>query len=190
MASAEQLLNEAQYAFNSITAGDSSANRRHAARAKSLCKKIFSKYPGSSEAAIAHSIMMRLGEPAPSARLQQTHSADPPITVVDVSGPDVSQSSSTGYAAQGGDLTAFDWSGALAVILGTSRVVLGVLGFVAFVLFGIFGPFIWLLALGLAVLTVPVRQMLPPAKRAEIESFVVNANAWIKERRASGRGLG
>ena len=57
MASAEHLLHEAQFAFNSITYGDSRANRRNAARASKLCRKIIRKYPGSMEEHEAHAIL-------------------------------------------------------------------------------------------------------------------------------------
>jgi len=40
MASVEQLLNEAQYAFQRVSFGESRDNERNASRASSLCKKI------------------------------------------------------------------------------------------------------------------------------------------------------
>ena len=64
MATAEQLLNEAQYAFANISFGESFANTRHAARAKSLCRKIIRKFPATMEAGEARAILKRLGEEA------------------------------------------------------------------------------------------------------------------------------
>ena len=64
MATAEQMLNEAQYAFANITFGESLANARHAARAKSLARKIIRKFPATTEASEARAILRRLGEEA------------------------------------------------------------------------------------------------------------------------------
>lgn len=185
MASAEQLLNEAHFAFSSITAGDSRDNRRNAARARSLCKKIFRKYPGSSEAVVAHGIMMRLGVEAFPARIEvehqhqdhaDSHSASTPVTTIVASGVDE-------------ETVPFDWAGLLAVILVTSKTVLGAIGFAGLVLFSILGPFLLLPLLGMLLLTVPARQLLQPGQRQEVNKFVVQANAWIKERREAGTGL-
>ncbi|MEJ2128828.1 MAG: hypothetical protein P8X81_08260 [Woeseiaceae bacterium] len=177
MASAEQLLNEAQYAFQSITAGDSRENRRNAARAKSLCQKIFRKYPGTTEAVVAHGIMMRLGEEVPMPRVHESHQADGAVTVTEVTsqGPD--------------DTVAFDWSGLLAVVLGSSKVVLGVIAFAGLILFGFLGPLLFLPLLAFAFLTSPLRQSMKPDQRRQVNEFVIQANAWIRERRRAGRGL-
>ena len=64
MASAEQLLNEAQYALHSINSGESRDNGRNASRARALSKKIIRKFPTSTEANSAHSILRRLGDEA------------------------------------------------------------------------------------------------------------------------------
>lgn len=60
MASADELLRDAQYAVHSITYDDSRENRSHIARARSLARKIISKYPTSIEAAQARSMLDRL----------------------------------------------------------------------------------------------------------------------------------
>ena len=65
MASAEHLLNEAHYAFANISYGESRANKRNAARAKSLCRKIIRRFPDSTEASEARAILRRLGEESP-----------------------------------------------------------------------------------------------------------------------------
>ena len=80
MASAEQLLNEAQYAFQSISSGESPDNRRNASRAKSLCKKIIRKFATTSEAAEAHAILRRLGEEVYSSNLSIEHRHTDPVT--------------------------------------------------------------------------------------------------------------
>ena len=73
MASAEKLLHEAQFAFQSISFGESRANNRNRSRAMSLCKKIIRKYPASMEAAEAHAVLRRLGEEAYSSKMQVQH---------------------------------------------------------------------------------------------------------------------
>lgn len=178
MASAEQLLNEAQYAFQCITAGDSGQNRRHAARAKSLCRKIFRKYPGTSEAVVAHGIMMRLGEPAPVPQVVASHESDPLVTVTEVT------------AQEANDATvALDWAGLLAVIFGTSKAVLGVIGFVLLMLFGFLGPLLFLPLLVILFVTRPFMHTMKPEQRRQMNAAITRLNAWIEQRRRSRRGL-
>lgn len=194
MASAEQLLNEAQYAFQSISSGDTGENRRNAARAKSLCKKIFRKYPGSSEAAVAHGIMMRLGEEAFTSQLavehqhttQAEHHTAPTPTPTPTLMPKTRTQART---TRQDEMVPFDWAGLLAVILVTSKTVLAVIAFLVVFLFGFLGPFMFLAFIGLLFLTVPFRQTLKPQQRRKINEFVVRANAYIEERRKSGKGL-
>ena len=185
MASAEQLLNEAQYAFQCITAGESRDNRRNAARAKSFCRKIFRKYPGSSEAVVAHGIMMRLGEKPFPSNIEVEHQHKDHAQAHGLAAPSP-EYTPTVYDKEQLQL---DWQGLLAVILATSRTVLAVIGFVGLVLFGYLGPF-WLFPLlGVLLLTTPARQFLQPKQQREINDFIARANAWIKARRDAGRGL-
>jgi hypothetical protein len=60
MAGADELLRDAQYAVHCISHGDTRENRAQSARAKSLAKKIVSRYPTSVEATQARSILDRL----------------------------------------------------------------------------------------------------------------------------------
>ena len=60
MADAEKLLRDAYYAFQSITPG-SADERRSYARAERLARRILRKYPASSEAEQANSILRQLG---------------------------------------------------------------------------------------------------------------------------------
>ena len=88
MASAEHLLHEAQYAFQSISFGESRENARNRSRAKSLSNKIIRKFPASMEVAEAHAILRRLGEEAYASKLKlqhqhvsrSTHHRPPPST--------------------------------------------------------------------------------------------------------------
>jgi hypothetical protein len=185
MSSAEQLLNEAQYAFQSISAGKSWENARNAARAKSFCKKIFRKYPGSSEAVVAHGIMMRLGEnPFPS-KIEAEHQHKDHAEAHGLTAPSPEYTPTVYNKEQ----LQLDWQGLLAVILATSKTVLAVIGFVGLILFGYLGPMMLLTLLGALLLTTPARQILKPQQQNEINSFIARANAWIKARRDAGRGL-
>ena len=87
------------------------------------------------------------------------------------------------------ETVAFDWAGLMAVILVTSKTVLAVIAFVVVFLIGIFGPFIFLAFVGLMFLTGPFRQTMKPRQRQQMNEFVVRANAYIEERRKSGKGL-
>ncbi len=188
MASAEQLLNEAQYAFQSISSGQSPDNNRNASRASSLCKKIIRKFPTSSYAAEAHAILRRLGEEAYTSHLgvehrhttQAKHHTAP--TLMPKPKP---QARATRYGAT----VPFDWAGLLAVILVTPKTVLAVIAFFVILLFAIFGPFMFLMFTGLMFLTRPIRQLMKPQERQKMNEFVVRANAYIEERRRSGTGF-
>jgi hypothetical protein len=186
MSDAEQLLNEAQYAFASITAGESSENRRNAARAKSLCKKIFRKYPGTSEAVVAHGIMMRLGEEAFMSHIEVEHVHETHDTAHSSSSTSIVPQVRTAYDEE---TVSFDWAGLLALILKTPRTILVVFGFLAVVLFGILGTFVFVPLVLFAIFTGPFRSLMKPAQRQEMNKFIVRANAWIEAQRKKGRGL-
>jgi hypothetical protein len=82
-----------------------------------------------------------------------------------------------------------DWRGLLAVVLGSSKAVLGVIALVGFILFGFLGPLLFLPLLVFIFLTSPLRQTMKPEQRRQLNAFVIQANAWIDERRRAGRGL-
>lgn len=190
MASAEQLLNEAQYAFQSISSGETGHNRRNAARAKSLCKKIFRKFPGSSEAAVAHGIMMRLGEEEFTSQLAVEHQHTTQAEHHTAPTPALMPKAKTqARATRQDEMVPFDWAGLIAVILVTSKTVLAVIAFLVIFLFGIFGPLMFLALIVLVLLTGPFRQTMKPRQRQQMNEFVVRANAYIEEKRRSGTGL-
>jgi hypothetical protein len=185
MATAEQLLNEAHYAFASISYGESLANKRNAAHAKSLCRKIMRRYPASMEASEARAILRRLGEESYVSTLPDRHQH---MTQESHHlGNEEHGASRTVAVAPGSP--AFDWSGLVALILMTPKIVLGVLGAVAFVLFALFGPFVFLVLVALVVLTGPFRSLLAPVQRKQVDEFIARANEFIAERRRSGTGL-
>jgi hypothetical protein len=190
MASAEQLLNEAQYAFQSISSGQSPDNNRNASRASSLCKKIIRKFPTTSYAAEAHAILRRLGEEAYSSHIAVEHRHIVPSKHHTAPTPTLKatpkrQARATRYGAT----VPFDWAGLLAVILVTPKTVLAVIAFFVILLFAIFGPFMFLMFTGLMFLTRPIRQLMKPQERQKMNEFVVRANAYIEERRRSGTGF-
>ena len=78
MATAEKLLHEAYFAFGNISYGETPDNKRNKRRATRLCHKILRKYPGTTEAAEAHAILMRLGEEAYTSLLTKQHHAQQP----------------------------------------------------------------------------------------------------------------
>ena len=185
MASAEHLLNEAHYAFANISYGESRANKRNAARAESLCRKIIRRYPTSTEASEARAILRRLGESLDVSSMRSPGQAK--TRVENHSGRD--QAVVGSRAAQTGHTTEVDWSGLIAVLLATPKVVLVVLGAVVFALFALLGPFIFLALVALVVFTGPFRSMLGAPQRQQVEDFIVRANEFIAERRRSGTGL-
>ena len=186
MATAEHLLNEAQYAFANISFGESRSNKRHAARAKALCKKIIRRFPGTTQAAEARAILRRLGEEAYTSELlvQHRHMTQTSHHVR----TDTYETPAVVPAA--GDSPVFDWSGLLAVILMTPKLLLGVFAVVGFMLFSLFGPFLFAALLVLVILTGPFRSLLNRAQRDQVDEFIVRANAFIEERRRSGTGFG
>jgi hypothetical protein len=181
MASAEQLLNEAQYAFQNISSGESKDNRRNASRARSLCRKIIRKFPTSTEADSAHAILKRLGDEAYTSRLDPQHRDSAKHTFNEVPSP-ASQQKLT----QGNEAVVLDWGGLLHLIFNTSKSSLAVVGTVAFVLFAILGPFILFPLIALVLFTGPFKQMLKPKQRQKMNQFITRANAYVEERRKTG----
>jgi len=181
MASAEQLLNEAQYAFHSINSGESRDNRRNASRAKSLCRKIIRKFPTSTEAAAAHGILRRLGDEAYTSNLDAQHRHSTEHTFYEAPSP-ASQQRFT----QGDETVALDWRGLLNLIFNTSKSSLAVVGTVAFVLFAFLGPFFLFPLIALVLFTGRFRQRLNPEQRQKMNEFIARTNAYVEERRKTG----
>jgi len=174
MASAEQLLNEAQYAFQSISAGESRDNRRNASRARSLCRKIIGKFPTSTEAVSAHSILKRLGDEAFTSKLNSQHQHSDEHTFQQ-------------RITQGDETVVLDWGGLLNLIFNTPKSSLAVVGTVVFVLFPILGPFFLFSLIALVLCTGRFRQLLKPMQRRKMNEFITQANAYVEERRKTGR---
>ena len=185
MASAEQLLNEAQYAFNSINSGESRDNRRNASRAKSLCRKIIRKFPTSTEAAAAHGIFRRLGDEAYTSNLDSQHRHSFDHTFYEAPSPAAPSSAPQQRLTQGDEIVV-DWRGLLNLIFNTSKSSLAVVGTVAFVLFAFLGPFILLPLIAFVLFTGRFRQQLKPEQRQKMNDFIARTNAYVEERRKTG----
>ena len=182
MASVEQLLNEAQYAFQRINSGESKDNRRNTSRARSLCRKIIRKFPTSTEADSAHAILRRLGDEAYSSNLRSQHRHSAEHVPHDVRSP-ASQSRFT----RGDETVVLDWRGLLKPILNAPMSVLAVIGTVAIVLFIVLGPFLLLPLIALVLFTGPFKQqLLKPKQRQKVNQFIARINAHIEERRKTG----
>ena len=189
MASAEKLLNEAQYALNGVGPGGTRDDRRNASRAKRLSRKIIRKYPTSTEAAQAHSILRRLGEEAFQSQMPLVHRHAEHSESHRTPEPQEAPTRAVTSAARYDDTVSLDWRGLLSLLLATPKIALGVMLAVGLFLFGIFGWFLFLPLVALIMLTSPARVLLQRKQREDINDFVVQANAWIDKKIRDGTGL-
>ena len=189
MASAEKLLHEAQFAFNSITYGESSANRRNTRRALKLCNKIIRKYPGTMEAGEAIALMQRLGEVAYQSNIKLAHQH---ISQAEHHRPGKQRSKrrrpqpnpqSTIVEVQ--EVTDLDWGGLVGLLVTLPKAVLAVIAFIGFFLFGLLGPFLFVPIVLFLLLAGPLKRMLGPAQREEMDNVIARINAFIAEQRNS-----
>lgn len=172
MATAEKLLNEANYAIQSITAGDSRDNRRNAARASALCRKIIRKHPTSTEARSAHAILRRLGDEAYASNLSSRHQHSIEHKPLEVS----TSQSTPAKLTQSGEDGGINWRGILGLILKAPMSVLVVVGGLIIFLFAFGGPLIWVLLLTLVIFSGPVKQLLNSAKIQDLNKLIAKAN--------------
>jgi hypothetical protein len=214
MATAEQLLHEAQYAFQCISFGESRDNTRNRARAKSLSMKIIRKYPATMEAGEAHAILRRLGEEAYTSNLavrhrhitQAQHHSQKSSSLVNQGPKHVSREShyaakalaraksrtpvpSAGSQYSAGDESVsetLNWGGLLGLLLAMPKAILGIVAFAGIFLFGILGPFLFVPLVLFVMFTGPFRQMLKPEQRKEMNEFVVRFNDYIEQRARGG----
>ena len=184
MANAEKLLHEAQFAFQSISFGESRANDRNRSRASSLCRKIIRKYPVSMEAGEAHAILRRLGEESYSSKMAVQHVHPSASNRHQAPRPDPQI-----RPGEDVEMEAFNWAGLMSLLFMMPKLVFGIGAFAAFLLFGLFGWFIFLPLVAFVLLTGPFRQMLKPEQRREMNTFVAKVNAFIEEQRQKGGGF-
>jgi hypothetical protein len=186
MASAEKLLHEAQYAFQSISFGISRDNTRNAARAKSLCMKIIRKYPTTMEAGEAHAILRRLGEEAYSSRLKQVHRHTSQAAHHAKSPPVTTPSSRNDLRVVPGSGTGgetLDWAGLITMILALPKALLAAIVFAGIFLFGLFGPFLFLPLILLVLFTGPFRQTMKKNQREQLDAFIARINEHVAGQR-------
>lgn len=210
MATAEQLLHQAQYAFQCISFGESRDNTRNRSRAKSLCMKIIRKHPATMEAGEAHAILRRLGEEAYTSEMatrhrhitQAMHHSQKSSSRIGQRHKHVSREShyaakalaraksrtpvqSAGSQYSTGDDgvgQGLNWGGLLGLLFAMPKAVLGVIAFAGIFLFGILGPFLFVPLVLFVMFTGPFRQMLKPEQRREMNEFVVRLNDYIENR--------
>ena len=179
MASAEQLLHEAQYAFSCISFGDSPGNRRNASRAKSLCRKIIRKYPATMEASEAHAILRRLGEEAYTSKIAIQHRHISQAEHHRAPAPESTRTFSTEYD----DTETLDWGGLLSWLFALPKFVLAMIVLAGLFLFSIFGPLLLVLLVGFAFLSTPFRRIFKPEQRKGLDTFIARANDFIAGQR-------
>lgn len=179
--SADKLLHEAQYAFQCISFGESFANTRNAAKAKSLSRKIIRKYPGSMEASEAHALLRRLGEEAYSSKLAVRHRHVPQSTHHKAPTSRRTPEQQRTFIVHD-DIETLDWTGMAKWLFGIPKVVLFAILFGGFFLFGLFGPFLFLPIVLLVLFTGPFRQMLKQEQRDSLNALVKQINAFVNDR--------
>ncbi|MEL7186319.1 MAG: hypothetical protein AAFN50_07770 [Pseudomonadota bacterium] len=207
MATAEEQLREAQYAFQCISFGESSSNARNRRKASSISRKIIQKYPGTMEASEAHAILRRLGEEAYTSniRLRHRHISEqehhkplamvkPPAAVKARSrvqpGPGVEPlarvENRTFITNSTSDNESLDWAGLLSLLLALPKALLGMIILGGLILFGIFGPFL-LIPLGALVLFAgPLRGSLNSDQQRQVNGGIRWVNEVIADRRRGG----
>lgn len=181
MASVEKLLNEAQYAFQRINSGKSRDNRRNASRARSLCRKIIRRFPTTTEADSALSLLKRLGDEAYSSNLGSLHRHSAEHVSREAPSPASQQ-----RLTRGDETVVLDWRGLLKPIFNAPMSSLAVIGIVAIVLFAVLGPFLLLPLITLVLFTRSFNQRLKPKQRQKVNQFIARINAQIEERRKTG----
>ena len=180
MASAEQLLHEAQYAFSCISFGDSPGNRRNASRARSLCRKIIRKYPRTMETSEAHAILRRLGEEAYTSKLQVQHRHR--TQAQDHAAP-LQQVSQRTFITETDEIETLDWGGLLSWLFALPKVVLFLIALGGLFLYAIFGAFILLPLVAFVLLSTPFRRIFKPEQREGLDTFIARANDFIAGQR-------
>ncbi len=202
MADAEKLLHEAQYAFASITFGESLGNTRNRARARKLSMKILKQFPNTMYAQEAHSILMRLGDEAFTSEMplrhqhisqERHHQPKPAATHKHISQKEHhwperaprETSAASNPVTHGADSNpsrgeAFDWAALIAALFRMPKIVLGVFAFVALFVYGILGPWLFLPLAAFFLVTGPFRGSLDANTRRQVEEFNARMNAMMR----------
>ncbi|MDJ0655669.1 MAG: hypothetical protein QNJ40_16005 [Xanthomonadales bacterium] len=183
MATAEQLLHQARYAVSSISFGTSRRNRRNASRARSLCRKIIRRYPGSTQAGEAATILRQLGEVNASPGI-----AAPPRTVSREAqhGKKARQLENSVAGSAAGDDQKVNWGELLGLIFKLPKGVLAALVAIGVLLFFIFGPFLLVVLIVIAVITLngSSRKKMKPKQRQEINALIARLKTHVEKQAA------
>lgn len=183
MASAEELMREAQYAFLNISFGDAPDNRKNTARAMSFATKVLKKYPTTPEADVARSILWRLGDEAYAAKIKNRHahatSDKKPHTHSQLEPPVVRSTEQPRFAQGQGER--LDWQRLIAGVFKLPRAVLIMLVFAGTILFSLFGFFLIVPVVVLVAFATPLRAIFPAKNRQTVDDAIRRLNAWLKE---------
>ena len=190
MANAEKLLHEAQFAFQSISYGETPENRRNARKAAALCNKIIRQFPASMEASEDHAVLRRLGEEAYTSKMalrhrhvpQEVHHRAPSPTLARTPTRTSTPRQENGFVVHD-EIETLDWGGLANWLLSIPKALLAVIIFAGLFLFGLFGPFLFVPLIAFVLFTGPFRQMLKPEQRKNLNALVQRINDFIAERR-------
>ena len=185
---AEQLLHEAQYAFNNISFGDNRQNRRNASRARSLARKVIARFPETTEAYVARGILRRLGDEAYAEVSDHKHAL--PRTV---SGQErhqrhafgSQQNPTTASSENGASVESIDWGGLIGLLLRLPKATLAVAAFLLFVGFGLLGGLLFFPLIAFALAVGPLRHFFPSNRRRQIDTLIVRINQLIEAGRSA-----
>jgi ABC-type nickel/cobalt efflux system permease component RcnA len=173
MASAEQLLHEAQYAFQCISYGESRDNRRNASRARKLSRKIIRRFPESTEAAEALAILRRLGDEAYTSQLARQHRHESQAThhraADPAPQPRLAFTNDT-------EVERLNWGGLISLLFALPKFVLALVILAGLFLWGVFGPLLLVPLFAFVLLTGPFRRMLNTGQREQLNSVVARIN--------------
>lgn len=183
MASADELMREAQYTFQNISYGDSPDNRKNSARAMSLATKVLRKYPTSPEATVARSILSRLGDEAYVMKFKNQHvhatRTENLHTHSDIEPQAVGLTEQFGSVR--GKAERLDWQRLIARIFKLPKIALIMFVFAGTFLFGIFGPLLFIPVAMLVAFVTPLRTLFPIKNQQAADEAIRRFNVWLKE---------
>ncbi len=193
MADAEKLLQEAQYAFNLITYGESRANRRNAAKATALARKIIRRYPDTTEAYVARSLLRRLGLDGYQNKFDHTHTSEtghrphrslPEPAPKPRNRPDpLADQRARERTFVTSEETSLDWGALIAWLFKLPKFVWGFLIFAGVFLFTIFGPFLLIPLVLFVLFTGPLKSSIKGEQQQRMNEFVARVNEHLLEKK-------
>ena len=183
MASADELMRDAQYAFQNISFADTPDNRKNSARALSLAAKVVRKYPNSPEASVARSILRRLGDETYAVKfsIQHSHatSAENSHAHTNSESPDVNLFEPSGSAQ--GRREQLDWQRLTALVSKLPRTGWLIFAFLGIIFFALFGVFLLIPFVMLVLFASPMRTIFPAKNQQAADEVIRKINAWLRE---------